>query len=321
MSLKDFRSDDLDLPEEENPIPPSDYHQEINTLKIEKLSNRVTIISIIIPVLIIAILTFAYMDMKERVIDVDETKKSQMDLVSRQLEEKVNALDIRIAKNRFDFDQQIPDLVKKGQALENQVAKMETSKADDKSLKENLAKMNSSISDISTRLKKTDDLVTKLDKRIKNNADQNKSSLETMERINTQLQDAIGENNVNFKKAVAQVKEEILLYKQEFDARLLELAAYDQEIALLRKDLSLLDKKLKSVEASSVSMQELNRRLTSLEKKVNAAGGKSSVSADKPAQPAASSTEGEKNTPAIKPKLTIETGPSDKGISEETLTQ
>lgn len=315
MSLKDFRTDDLTLPDEDGPIPVSDYHREINTLKIEKLSNRVTIISVIIPVLIIAILAFAYLDMKERVLDVDEAKKTQMDLVSRQLEEKVNALDIRIAKNRFDFEQQIPELVKKGQSLENQVAKMEISKADDKTLKENLSRTTHSISEVTNRMKTMEDLLTQLDKRIKNNTEQNRVSLETMERINTQLLDAIGENNVNFKKAVDRVKEEISLYKQEFDARLLELSAYDREIALLRKDLSLMNKKFKEVEASFLSIQELTLRLDSLEKK--AKQGSPTVTPDKPSP---TPTQAPK-APPIKPKLTIDTDPSVKGISEETLTQ
>ncbi|WP_022668786.1 hypothetical protein [Desulfospira joergensenii] len=316
MSLKDFRSDDLDLPEEETDIPSSDYHQEINTLKIDKLSNRVTIISIIIPVLIIAILVFAYMDMKEQVLETDEIKKNQMDLVSRQLEEKVNALDIRIAKNRFDFDQQVPELTQKGQTLANQVAKMETTKADDKNMKQGMDKLQTSISGVTNRLKKTESLLAKLDKRIQNNAAQNKSALETMERINTQLQDAIGENNVNFKKAVGQVKEEIQLFKEEFDARLLELAAYDQEIALLRKDLSLLDKKIKEMESSAVSTQELNRRLTSFQSSVE----KMIQNIDSK-NPVTSSDKAAKESQAIKPKLTIDTDPSTKGISEETLTQ
>ena len=76
MNLKDFRPDIPDFDADEESLKQnkrqgsaSIYHEEINTLKIEKLSNRVTIISIIIPCLISAILIFAYLDMKERVVD------------------------------------------------------------------------------------------------------------------------------------------------------------------------------------------------------------------------------------------------------------
>ena len=55
MNLKDFRPDmDLDsdnetLKQKDSDISSSIHSEEINTLKIDKLSNRVTIISIIIP--------------------------------------------------------------------------------------------------------------------------------------------------------------------------------------------------------------------------------------------------------------------------------
>ena len=80
-NLKSFKIDPLNLPDtdDEESLESSGYHQEINTLKIEKLSNRVTIISVIIPCLICAILVFIYLDMKERVVDVDETKKLQVE--------------------------------------------------------------------------------------------------------------------------------------------------------------------------------------------------------------------------------------------------
>ncbi len=321
MSLKDFKSDELDLPvQDDSSIPTSDYHREINTLRIEKLSNRVTIISVMIPVLIIAILAFAYIDMKERVLDVDETKKSQMDLVARQLEEKVNALDIRIAKNRFDLEQQLPKLSQNGQALENQMAKLQASKADAKKFASGMKEVRSSIAKISASIEKSESRLVKLDKQIKNNASQNKSALETVERINQQLQDAIEENNVNFKKAAAGIKEEIRLFKEEFDARLLELAAYDQEIAKVKKDISLLAKKTNAVESSMVSRQDLDLGLASLEselKKIIQAKEKKPAGAS----PQITPDKTKAKSSSIKPKLTIETTPSPGGISEQTLTE
>ena len=87
MNLKDFNPDNQDM-DGDVEITDSIYQQEINSLKIDKLSNRVTIISIIIPCLIGAILIFGYLDMKERVVDVDITKNSQFEKISQQLEEK-----------------------------------------------------------------------------------------------------------------------------------------------------------------------------------------------------------------------------------------
>ncbi len=313
MNLRDFRNDPSTLMDTDDTqsLESSDYHQEINTLKIEKLSNRITIISVIIPCLIIAVLIFAYLDIKERVVDVDVTKKLQVEKIAQQLEEKLNALDLRIAKNKFNMDQQLPVLAKKEQALENQVAKMSVSKADEKTIK----------ASIKTSL-------TALDKKIKKNAGQSKSNLLAMEAINVKLLASITKNNIQLKEEEAQIKEEINLFKEEFDARLLELSAYEEQIGQLRKTTSLLDKKLKSMDLEGISGKELDKRFKliqqSLEKKIQALETKSEQPT--PGQsPSVNKTENsqiKKKSLDAKPVPQLDTGDiKSESISEETLTQ
>lgn len=228
------------------------YHQEINTLKIEKLSQRITIISVIIPCIIIAILAFAYIDMKERVVDVDENQGSHVEQIARTLEEKLNALDVRIAKATFDLDEKLALIEKKSHDLENQAAKMSASKADLKSVETALAKV---------------------EKRIKDNAAQNKTTLATIERINTRLQKDIKSTNTKaqaatdsikkFQNTSDSIKKDIHLFKEEFDARLLELSAYEQEIAALTKATGLLDKKVKTLKQDNERYTD--KKLTSLQ--------------------------------------------------------
>jgi hypothetical protein len=245
-NLKDFKIDPLNLPDTDDAqsLQPSEYHQEINTLKIEKLANRVTIISVIIPCLICAILAFIYLDMKERVVDVDETKKIQVEKMARQIEEKLNSLDLRIAKNKFDFNLQLPLLAKKEETLENQVAKISVSKADVKTMKADMAA---------------------LDKKIKKNAGQNKKTLAATEAVNLKMLASITKNNTRFEEETSQIKQDITLFTEEFDARLLELSAYEEQIGLLRKTTSILDKKLKGMELEGLSKNELDKRFSKIQ--------------------------------------------------------
>ncbi len=312
MNLRDFRNDPSTLHKyDDTQLQPSDYHQEINTLKIEKLSNRITIISVIIPCLIIAILIFAYLDMKERVVDVDLTKKLQVEKIEQQLEEKLNALDLRIAKTKFNMDQQLPLLTKKEQALENQVAKISVSKADKKSIKASLAALDK-----------------KIDKKIKKNASKNNSNLLAMEAINIKLMASITENNTQLKEQAAQIKEEITLFKEEFDARLLELFAYEEQIGQLRKTTSLLDKKLKSMDLDGISGKELDKRFKqiqlSLEKKIQALDTKLEQPTSGPS-PSVNKTENnqiKKKSLDAKPVPQLDTGDiKSESISEKNLTQ
>ena len=255
MNLKDFRPDKPDFNENEellkrtdSEIPVSTYHEEINTLKIDKLSNRVTIISIIIPCLIGAVLIFAYLDMKERMVDVDLTKQNQVERISQQLEEKVNALDVKIAKNKFELDNKLPELDKKSISLEGQIAKLTSTKADAKPIK---------------------DQFSNLEKRVANNANQDKAALQTIERINKQTLFSIKENQDQFNKITQQIKDETTLFKEEFDARLLELSDYEQQIGELRKNLSLLDKKFKGFEQDTVSQPSVDEKINQLNTDLN----------------------------------------------------
>ncbi len=247
MSLKDFKPDNPDFDSNdnnvENDLESSGYHEEINTLKIDKLSNRITIISIIIPCLIGAILIFAYLDMKERVVDVDETKNTQVERISQQLEEKLNALDVKIAKNRYDLDNQVPALSKKQIAIEGQIAKLSSSKADTQSLKS---------------------IHSTLGKQITQNTKQNKTILQRAENLNKTILASINETKLNVKKNTLQVNDELKLFKEEFDARLLELSAYQQELGELRKDFSLLNKKFKRYEQEAVSISTVDKKLVHL---------------------------------------------------------
>ena len=253
--LKDFRPDNPDFIEDEellkqtdSEIPASSYHEEINTLKIDKLSNRVTIISIILPCLIGVIIIFAYLDIKERMVDVDLTKQNQVERIFQQLEEKLNTLDVKIAKNKFDLENKLPELDKKNVLLEGRIAKLTTTKADAKTIKNRFAKF---------------------EKRVANNTNQDKSTLQTIERINKQTLSAIKKNQNQFDKTARQIEEETNLFKEEFDARLLELSDYEQQIGELRKNVSLLDKKFKGFEQETASNEALDEKINQLKEELN----------------------------------------------------
>ncbi|WP_320045117.1 hypothetical protein [uncultured Desulfobacter sp.] len=296
------------------------FQQEANTLKIEKLSQRVTIISVIIPCIIIAILTFVYLDITEKVGDADQTQANQMAQVSQDLEIKLNALDVRIAKATHELDEKLTSLETKRQALENQTAKMSAAKVD---------------------LKTMEAALIKLDKRIKANADQNKSTLATTERINRELLSAIDKSSSDSKSVSVQIQKEFRLFKEEFDARLLELSAYEQRMAQLVKDTSLLNKKLDQLKRETADSldkkigllkQDLEKQISEVKRRADAANStakkaaaaaKSASKAQSAKKPPISSTP---DIPRPNPKSQLPDPPVHKtlgtgGISEQDLSQ
>lgn len=252
MSLKDFHSDASDLSEEdEDSIASSSYLQDLNTLKIDKLSNRVTIISVMLPVLIGVVLFFIYLDIKDQVVDADISKTNQMETITRRAEEKLNALDVRIAKNRFDLDEKLPVLEKKLQSLESQTAKLIASKLDVTALDTNIARLDAALD--------------KHDQRIRNNANQDQANVAQMERINASLQETVQKNQAAFEKTFTGLEERIASLKEPMDTLKQTLDTRLVAFQTLQKDVSLLDKQIKDVEKQIVSRKELAQRFAALE--------------------------------------------------------
>lgn len=256
MSLKDFKPGNESFLEDEKFLKQSDskmqasiYHEETNALKIDKLSNRVTIISIILPCLIGAIIAFAYFNMKERMVDVDLTKQNQVQAIFNQLEEKLNALDVKIAKNKFDLDNKLTELNKKRVSLKGQIAKLASTKIDAKTVKNRFAE---------------------LEKQIAGNLSQDKAFVQTLEKNNQQALAHIKKNQDQFNSNTRQIKEEIKSFKENFDAKLQQLSDQDFEVGKLRKDLSLLDKKYKALDNRTDTLTtQLTSRISQLEEYID----------------------------------------------------
>ncbi|MBT8342371.1 MAG: hypothetical protein HKP58_16235 [Desulfatitalea sp.] len=87
-----LQPDGLRSPEEET-IPSA-----INELKLEKINQRVTLISIIIPVLIVVVLVITYLDIKKRVVRTEDTGAIEFRKLSSDLESRFSSLSVRQAK-------------------------------------------------------------------------------------------------------------------------------------------------------------------------------------------------------------------------------
>ncbi len=292
MSLKDFNPENQDI-KTDTEIKSSTYHQEVNTLKIDKLSNRVTIISIIIPCIIGVIIIFAYLDMQERMVDADLTKMNQRKQMSEKLEEKLNTHDIQIAKNRFDLDNKLPELDIKNISLEGQIAKLSTLKADNNTVKKQFSK---------------------IDKRISNNTSQDKTTLLTIERVNRETFAAIEKNQAEFDTITQQIKHDTSLFKKEFDSRLLELYDFELQIGELRKNNSFINKKINSLQALFNShSKKTNNQLKILNQRVTTNISRMQKNIDQLSQ-----SKPKANKP--EPQINIDVS-TQGGIKEESLTQ
>ena len=71
----------------EDQDPESFYHEEIKDLRVEKLSQRITLFSILLPILIGVAIFFVYRDLASRVSRSQDTGSVEAQRISRELEE------------------------------------------------------------------------------------------------------------------------------------------------------------------------------------------------------------------------------------------
>ncbi|MDA8135334.1 MAG: hypothetical protein M0T82_11965, partial [Desulfobacteraceae bacterium] len=253
MNLKDFRpglpdfNEDGEQPENkytEMGTEAPDYHPDINHIKLETLSKRITLISVLLPCLMGIIIFFAYLDMRGKLTSANLNKQTEVEKISQQFQEQLSALDVKAEKNRFDLE----SMDKKTVGIEGQIAKLTTSKADSAAIKDQLAK---------------------LDTQVSNNSNQNKLTLQSIERVNKELLSSQTKIQTELNQDIKQMKEEFSSFKKGFDSKLAALGNYDQQIGELQKDASLMDKKLKKMEQESLSQAKLDEKIKFLREELN----------------------------------------------------
>ena len=147
---------------EESPIPTA-----VDELRLEKLNTRVTIISIMIPVLIVVVLLVTYLDIKKRVVETEDTGTMGVQKLSSDLESRFSSLSIRQARLEDEtirmaqnIDKTLTKLEVKMSALSDAVEGLKKSGASKSELKGKAAEFDNKIANLAGSL---DEIKVQLD--------------------------------------------------------------------------------------------------------------------------------------------------------------
>jgi len=150
------------------------YAEERNDLKLEKLTQKVTIISILIPVLIGVILVISYLDIKSRVSTVKDTGESGVESLSQNLESRFSSLSVKFAALDEALNKRSANAEKAHQALRKRVKETEKSvrwlnkiKASKKGFEAKNAAVETEFEAIRADLQTLDANLTSLDQSVK----------------------------------------------------------------------------------------------------------------------------------------------------------
>ncbi|MGD8883454.1 MAG: hypothetical protein PVI82_16265 [Desulfobacterales bacterium] len=150
-----FNGDDEPEPEPEKVL----YQDEARDRRIEKISHRVTIISILIPVLLGVVFYITYRDIASRVSQSQDTGAMEIQNLSTQLEDQFEALSKKYGDLEASLVQKLADLEKVDKSMkanlkqaQDMVSKINATKVDKKEQQDAIAKIDTALGPIRKEL-------------------------------------------------------------------------------------------------------------------------------------------------------------------------
>jgi len=282
--------------------PETFYHEEIRDLRIEKLSQRITLLSILLPCIIGVAIFFAYRDLTGRVYRSQDTGslevqrlKGELEEISKKFNEKLITFSTTLSSQDKDFDKNIS-------------AKMAVMNADVEALNKNLKTLNDNLSQAQTTVKNL--AASKADKKSQDAAlaqintalkslEKDLQSLAALQKEMRALSSGIKDLEKSLNRKIADIAaaaeqsskdysqlqttisglSEDKIDKDTFDLEVLKLKKnyqnlLAQEIAAVGQKLDLIQRKMDELQKASRSQK---RSMKSLSKKTSPAPEKAAV--------------------------------------------
>lgn len=226
--------------------PDAVFQDEIKNLRLEKLSKRVTIISILIPCFICILLLLVYFDLRNKVTANQSSDVTNIQSMSKDFDTRLNELSSQLSKieesltsNISSYEKKISSLKFKIYKSENRIKKIKSSKSD----KKDHDILKKEINNFSTKLDSLDIIfsgkvtgLTAEQDAIKKdlvNLSSDISSLSSQKQINRIfLDDQLKKQEKNQRQELNQIKKELenkLLSMQK------QLKAFDKRLKLSEK--------------------------------------------------------------------------------------
>jgi chromosome segregation ATPase len=240
--------------------PEAILQDELRELKIEKLGQRVTLLTILIPCMIGVILVITYLDIKDRVTRSYDTGAIGVQKLSKDLASKFSSLSLEQAKINDIQAKTIPELKKSAAFLKSRITKLQksmsqvtTSTISQDELTRVTENLSNKIADIPQDLKPDFEALTLT----------NDQTAEDTQRISDDLK-LLSDNMAEIDNRIASIRINIETVGEEAISRdELELALKLKEIgyrqslldktAMLDKDIQALRKEVKDLKKSNIS--------------------------------------------------------------------
>ena len=223
------------------------FTEERNDLKFEKLAQKVTIITILIPVLIGVILVISYLDIKTRVSTFKDTGESEVQSLSKNLESRFSSLSVKFASLEETFTGKMKKAAKTQRSLQARLKEAEKSvrwlskiKAAKKTFDQKTAEIEENLTAIRSDLQTLDSNLTSLDQSVKKELADLVTLVEKSENTIMGLQPQFAQkiNREEALQAISDQKKEILVSLEAMGLRL------EKQIVLNRQRIAAVKEKV-----------------------------------------------------------------------------
>lgn len=223
--------------------PDSLYQEEMKDLRVEKINQRVTIITILLPCLIGVILFIAYRDLTGRVNRSEFSGSKEVQALSEELEDKFKNIATQFTTVQTSLNEKITPIEKTITGLNEKFNKLNTI---DESLKQNLDKSGTTLKTISA---------SKVDK---------KEHAAAIEKINNSLSlirkdlEALAPINQDIKSLSSEMQAIDIRLKKDLTSLSESMTRSDNDLIQIQDDLAkLADRKL---DKASLELEILKAR-------------------------------------------------------------
>ena len=249
-----FNGDDDEEPDSEQTI----YQEEARDRRVEKLSHRVTIISILIPVLIGVIFYIAYREITGRVSQSQDTGAMEIQNLSSQLEENFAKLSVKYGELEAALTQKLEALEKVDRSMkanlkqaEDTVAKINATKVDKKDQEDAIAKIDKALNPIRQELKSIKSMATDMQTQNNDLRQQLAALSANLTQLSASTEKTLKESTANHTKELTAIQSELsTLSGRKMDKDTLQLELLKAR-KLFQRDLdttkSAIDKRLTSM--------------------------------------------------------------------------
>lgn len=249
------------------------YRDEMTELRIDRISHRLTFLSVLLPILLIVMLTLGYLDLKRRVTGIRDTGAAHVQDLSQDLASRFSSLSVRVAEleqqvaRRLDaLDHQNADLgvrIEQAQdAFRDEWAEALKSKADHKDLQRAAAALEQQIPPLTEAVETQRKALGRLDARLETQTERQQQRIAGL----TEAAGAVEANVAAILEDQRKLREQAEILRSEtatLGARKADEKAMAERLASQRA--AILAEIRKAVKSLDDRLEALGRRVTALD--------------------------------------------------------